>query len=247
MLSRAADLAPAVTSRVIQVGAIAGGSALALYGLKRGGWVGLGALVAGAAVVARSGRLTRRRYANGCEARAAVTILADPQTLYERLRPKSLSDLLSFVTRIDERTNGDEIGFVIARGWGGPRRWIVRIVEDAPDRTLAWRSTPDSPIPGWGRIRLIPAPGDRGTEVHVRLFLGPPAGGLGAVLAGEVGNSGEPGVSLQDDLVRFKQLVEAEEVATTVGQPRGAGKQKLRSITARDIPERFAAAHEEVR
>jgi uncharacterized membrane protein len=65
----------------------------------------------------------------------------------------------------------------------------------------------------------VPAPGDRGTEVHVRLDYKPPGGKAGAMVAKLFGD--EPGQQVGDDLRRLKQMLEAGEVATTAGQPSG--------------------------
>jgi len=164
-----------------------------------------------------------------------VTVLADPRAIYERLTIDAFPDLLSIVSGV-ERGSDSERTILLRNGWGLPLRWTVRITEAEPGRVLVWRSVPSSAVPGEGEIRLIQAPGDRGTEIHVRLLLGPPAGLLGAVASGEIGNSGEPGVSLQDDLNRFKQLSETGEIATIEGQSRGRGKQSLRAAARSELP-----------
>jgi uncharacterized membrane protein len=55
--------------------------------------------------------------------------------------------------------------------------------------------------------------------VHVRLQYSPPAGKIGAAIAWMLGH--EPAQTIQEDLRRFKQLLEAGESPTTQGQPRG--------------------------
>jgi len=236
LLSTPTDVRPAVTSTAIRVGALATGGLLALYGLSRGGMLGLGAIAAGGALAGGRRRLSKRSYASRWQgARAAVTVLADPRAIYERLTIDGLPDVLSFVAGV-EMGPGDQRTILLRNGWGLPLRWTVRVVEAEPGRLLVWRSLHESSVPGEGEIRLIPAPGNRGTEIHMKILLGPPAGLLGAVASGEIGNSGEPGVSLQDDLNRFKQLAEVGEIATIEGQPRGSAKQKLRAVARRELP-----------
>ena len=70
-----------------------------------------------------------------------------------------------------------------------------------------------------GSVRFQPAPGERGTEVHVELAYDPPAGALGVAVAKLLGE--EPDLQIREDLRRFKQFMEAGEVATTEGQPVG--------------------------
>jgi uncharacterized membrane protein len=53
----------------------------------------------------------------------------------------------------------------------------------------------------------------------VHLQYSPPAGKLGAAFAKLLGR--DPGSEIREDLRQFKQLLEAGEVPTTTGQPRG--------------------------
>jgi uncharacterized membrane protein len=236
MLSTPTEVGPAVTSEAIRIGSIAGGGLLALYGLVRRGWLGWGAVLLGGAAIAGSRVIAQRPYTSRWHvARGHVTVLAHPQQLFDRLRLESFADLFSFVAGVE--VGPEDHRTLLLRGSGGGHlRWHVQLVGADPTHGLSWRSTPDSQVPGDGEIRLIPAPGDRGTEIHARILLGPPAGMVAAIAGGLVGNAGEPGVSLQDDLNRLKQLVEAGEIATTVGQPRGRGRRRLKVVAAQELP-----------
>ena len=55
--------------------------------------------------------------------------------------------------------------------------------------------------------------------LRVRLQYSPPGGKVGAAVARLFGRGS--GTEIREDLRRFKQLVEAGEVPTTEGQPRG--------------------------
>jgi uncharacterized membrane protein len=72
----------------------------------------------------------------------------------------------------------------------------------------------------------VPAPGDRGTEIHVELSYDPPAGAAGALVAKLFGE--EPGQQVRDDLRRFKQVVETGEVLLSDGSPEGVGSSIVR-------------------
>jgi len=61
--------------------------------------------------------------------------------------------------------------------------------------------------------------GDRGTEVKVVMEYQPPGGVLAAAVAKLFGE--EPEQQVGDELNRFKQLMEAGEIATIEGQPKG--------------------------
>jgi uncharacterized membrane protein len=77
-------------------------------------------------------------------------------------------------------------------------------------------------VANFGTVRFREAAGGRGTEVAVDLEYQPPAGALGSAIARVLGE--EPQCQIEEDLRRLKQLMEAGEVATTVGQPAGAGQ-----------------------
>ena len=104
-----------------------------------------------------------------------------------------------------------------------PARMVARTVTVLLDLELivhAWRVDPASrQYPG---PEFRPAPGGRGTEVTLRGFSSIPTGGLGGLVAKAVG--ADPVTALAAALRRFKQSVEAGEVPTTDGQPRGAGR-----------------------
>lgn len=68
-------------------------------------------------------------------------------------------------------------------------------------------------------IRFVPAPGDRGTEVHVTLAKAPPAGKLGAAALKLLGK--EPLAKVTDELRHFKQRVETGVIARSDAVPEG--------------------------
>jgi hypothetical protein len=72
-------------------------------------------------------------------------------------------------------------------------------------------------------VRFVPAPGNRGTEVHVTLSYLPPGGSPG-VIVGKLLNK-ITAQTVKEDLRRFKDVMEAGEVPTTDGQPSGRSPQ----------------------
>jgi uncharacterized membrane protein len=97
--------------------------------------------------------------------------------------------------------------------------WNADVIEDQPGQLLAWRSLEGSDVQNAGQVRFEPAPGGRGTIVRVELQYSPPGGKAGALLAKLFGE--EPSQQIEEDLRRFKQLIETGEIPTTVGQPSG--------------------------
>jgi uncharacterized membrane protein len=85
-------------------------------------------------------------------------------------------------------------------------------------------------------VSFVPAPGDRGTEVHVELRSGPPAGRLGEAFQKLAGT--EPLSKVKDDLRRFKQVVETGEVPRSEGSPEGElAARKLKNRPAQPLDE----------
>lgn len=242
LLSTPDEVAPQALGQANRIARIAGGVLLAFLGLRRGGTVGLLTAGAGAVLLSSANRGQVRTYDQRWHgARAAVTILADPAELYEHWDGLwQLPSLLSVVCGVEAREGG-VVRLFLYDADGDTLNWDVEIDIDQPGELLRFKAVEGSQVPGDGEITFRPAPGDRGTEVHARLLLGPPAGFAGAVAAGLVGHSGEPGRSLADDLRRFKQRVEAGEIATTRGQPRGSGARLLRKLTARVLPRALLA------
>ena len=227
------------------ISTIAGG-AVALYGLTRGSLPGvaLGALV-GAPLIYRGvgGRCpifgalgidTAARDGIGSDGRhvveEAVTINRPAAELYRFWR--AFENLPRFMRHLDSvRPAGDRRSHWIARAPAGATvEWDAEIVEERPDELIRWRSLPGAAVENAGAVRFRPAPGDRGTEVAVTLEYRPPAGIAGAALAKLFGE--EPSQQVDEDLHRFKQLMEAGEVATNDGQPAGPAPSRILSLAA---------------
>jgi uncharacterized membrane protein len=148
----------------------------------------------------------------GARVQRAVTVLRSPEELYARWR--DLTRLPELMTHLDSVTPVDG-GRTLwtARGPGDiPLSWEAEIVADEPGRLIAWRSVEGALVDNAGSVRFTPAPGGRGTEVHVRLSYAPPAGRFGNAIATMLGRSGDQEV--REDLRRFKQRMEADEVPT---------------------------------
>jgi len=91
--------------------------------------------------------------------------------------------------------------------------WDAVTTRDVPNELIAWRSEGDADVYNEGELHFNPAPGKRGTEIHVDLTYNPPFG-----VAGKVGAKvaklfrKEPGQEVQDDLLAFKQVMEVGEI-----------------------------------
>ena len=112
---------------------------------------------------------------------------------------------LESVTVIDPRRS-----HWVAKAPAGQRvEWNAEIHNEIPDELIAWRSLPVSDIANAGSVHFDPV-GDSSTEVRVVLSYEPPAGRVGDAVARLFGEA--PSQQVQDDLRRFKQVMEAGEV-----------------------------------
>ena len=146
----------------------------------------------------------------GIRVRRSITVQRSPEEVYQFWRdfrnlPTFMSHLES-VEVIDERRSR----WRAKAPAGTTVEWEAELVEDQPAERIAWRSIEGSEVDNAGSVRFTPAPGDRGTEIHVELEYDPPGGKLGAIVAKLFGEAPEQQVS--GDLRRFKQVMETGEV-----------------------------------
>jgi uncharacterized membrane protein len=99
--------------------------------------------------------------------------------------------------------------------------WDAEIIADRPNELIAWRSLEGADVDNAGSVHFKPAPGGRGTEVRVEMQYIPPGGVIGATIAKLFGEA--PEQQVQEDLRRFKQLMEAGEVVQSEATARGRG------------------------
>ena len=86
--------------------------------------------------------------------------------------------------------------------------WDAEIVREQKNELIAWRSLPGAEVVNAGTVRFLRfAEGQ--TEVRVSIVYEPPGGQAGMLLAKLFGE--EPGQHIEEDLQRFKQLMESAE------------------------------------
>jgi uncharacterized membrane protein len=155
----------------------------------------------------------------GAKVERAVTINRTAAELYAFWR--NLAQLPRFMAHLKEvREIDHRKSHWVARGpMGISVEWDAEIITDTPNEVISWGSLPGSDVDTAGSVHFTAAPAGRGTEVRVSLKYDPPAGKAGAAIARLFGES--PERQVEEDLHRFKQLMEAGEIPTTIGQPRG--------------------------
>jgi uncharacterized membrane protein len=171
----------------------------------------------------QSRRSRRSRREAGITLTATVTVTRPRQEVYAHWR--QLENLPDFMTHLDHVTTTGPRGshWRASAPFGKTVEWEARITDDIPGERIAWRSLDDSAISNEGDVRFTQAPEgpDAGpdTEVHVKLRYSMPGGRLGEALARYFGE--DPHQQLDDDLRRFKQVLETGEVVRSEGAPGG--------------------------
>ena len=226
-------------SEVERWASIAAGTGLAVYGLsriKRSGWL----------YAAMGGLLLRRGVTAHCDVYEALGMntAADPDDTRAALggprgvnvlesvtinRPidelyrfwRNLENLPQFMRHLESVEKiTDTISHWRAKGPAGSVvEWDAEINNEVPNQVIGWRSLEGADVVSAGSVNFDTAAAGRGTRVTVHLQYSPPAGKVGAAVAKLFGRDAE--TEIREDLRRFKQLVEAGEVPTTAGQPRG--------------------------
>jgi uncharacterized membrane protein len=154
----------------------------------------------------------------GIHVKESVTIARPARELYDFWR--SIENLPRFMSHLESVTDlGDGRSHWVAKAPLGSRvEWDAEVINEVPDRVIGWRSLPGSTVTSAGSVTFEELPG-RGTRVRVHLQYDPPAGKIGGAVARLFGKS--PAQEIREDLQTFKSLLEAGEVPTTAGQPRG--------------------------
>ncbi|HKX30815.1 MAG TPA: SRPBCC family protein [Blastocatellia bacterium] len=164
-------------------------------------------------------QLTRNGGRGAIDVQKSVIVNRAPEELYRFWR--SFQNLPNFMAHLESvQTTGANRSHWVARGPAGKRiEWDAEITEDRPNQLIAWRSVENAKIDHSCSVRFERAPGGRGTVVKLEMHLEPPGGALGKAMAKLFNRV--PELQVQEDLRRFKRLIETGEIITTEGQPAG--------------------------
>ena len=211
------------------------GTALAAYGLKSRSLPSLAAAAVGGALLWRgatghcfvynalgvtsaqdAGDQVSVPYGKGIRVEQVVTVNAPAETLYAFWR--DFENLPRFMTHLKSVTVHDSRhSHWAARGPAGrDAEWDAEIINEIPGELIGWRSVNGSQIDNAGSVHFKATRDGRGTEVRVVLRYDPPGGLVGAAIARLFGE--DPSYQVQEDLRRFKQLIESGNTATTAGE-----------------------------
>ena len=224
-MRRTAHNGQSQTSSWQRWGLLLGGSALALYGVKR--------RPASIALAAVGGLMAYRGATlagtGSFQAESSFAINCSPEEAYRFWR--NLENLPLFMRNLESVRVKDGRSEWRAIGPLGARlQWTAEITEERENQYIAWRSVEGSDFENCGSVEFIPAPGNRGTIVRATMQYDLPGGAISKAAAAIFGK--DPEFTLREDLRRFKALMEMREVPTIEGQPHGPRSTKISILHA---------------
>ena len=142
----------------------------------------------------------------------SVTINRPAAELYEFWRhPENLVQVMENIVSI-ETLGPDRSRWTVKAPGGNKVSWESIITKDVPGREIYWQSAEGADVANSGRIEFREA-GERGAVVRAVIAYDPPGGTIGQLIAKLFQR--EPRIQTRRDLHRFKQLMEAGEIATS--------------------------------
>lgn len=218
---------------------VLGGTALAVYAVDRRGARGALLALAGAELVRRGvtghcmvydalGVTTERdgvlphhdepasraavlQARHAIKIERSVTVNRTPAECYATWRDPS--NLPRFMQYLEEVARLDDTTARWRMRLPGDRviEWTAVVFNDLPNELIAWKSTTDADIANAGSVHFRAADGGRGTEVRLVMEFEPRgASMMPHAVARVLGHA--PDARVQEDLRRFKQLMETGEV-----------------------------------
>jgi len=167
---------------------------------------------------------TRKAIPNkkGLRVRRAMTIRQSPEEVYDywhdvEKAPLYMQGIVS-VTKTGSRTSRWEAKDPL----GKTRKWNAEFIEEQPAKMLAWHTHGKPLGANAGHLYIESAPDGRGSVVTIELDYFRSGSSLFSKISQAVGALAE--YETLETLRRFKEYMEAGEVATTKGQPTGKGR-----------------------
>ncbi|HEY3330632.1 MAG TPA: SRPBCC family protein [Capsulimonadaceae bacterium] len=212
-----------------RMASMVGGGALAVYGLATGiknkSMPSLALAVLGGGMIYKAASEKRNSsqaasdhlpYRGGVVIEKSVTIAKPASELFTFWH--NFENLSCFMEHlISVKQVDDRISHWVAKGPAGiPIEWDAEVINEIPGEMIAWRSLETANIDNTGSVHFKPQD-DGSTLVKVVIRYDPPGRHVGAALARLFGE--EPGLQVDEDLHRFKQLMETGEVSANAQKP----------------------------
>ncbi len=200
------------------------GTFLLVDGLRRRGLAGVpeGFIGMGMITRAASNLELRRLFGFGATRSAirmqkTINIHAPVEEVFRLCsNPENFARFMAHVQEVRKSSDG-RYHWTITGPAGVSLSWDSQIVQQIPNRLIAWRTVPGSVVRNAGIMRFEAQ--DSFTRVHILMSYNPPGGALGHVLATIMGS--DPKAVMDEDLARMKSLLE-------VGKTRAHGERITR-------------------
>lgn len=154
---------------------------------------------------------------HGLRADYAITIQKPPEELYRFWRNlENLPRVMRHVESVNS-LGGSRSHWKASGPMGVTLEWDAEVINERENALIAWQSIEGSQVHTAGSVHFTPTPHDRGTTVRVEMKYDPPGGKPVAALAHLFGQGLQQ--DLREDLRRFKQQMEANEIATNQTNP----------------------------
>jgi uncharacterized membrane protein len=199
-----------------------GGALLALVGLRERGWFGL-------ALGVISGDLLYRGITGHCHIYSAMGLNSARHSTRSRQRQvirleqtvtvdRPVEDVYRFWREMENfstffeylkvsRLSDVHSRWVIDLPGGASAEWNAKVINEADNALIAWRSLDNADIDNAGAVYFMPSVNGRSTDVRVVINYTLSATGTGSALASVLGQ--DPDRQLADELQHMKTLVEA--------------------------------------
>ena len=154
----------------------------------------------------------------GVKLQKTITVNRPVAEVFSFLR--HLENFPKFMRHLESvHCNGGNISHWTAQIGGLKLEWDAEAIELRQNEIISWQSLPAAAVDNAGSIWFHPDADNRGTVMKVALKYAAPAGKAGAKVAKALG--AEAKSAIEEDLDRFKSLMETGEIPKTNGQPRG--------------------------
>jgi uncharacterized membrane protein len=139
---------------------------------------------------------------------------------------RDLENLPKIMTHLSEVKNlSDKRSLWIAETIGNYSfKWEAEITYEKENELIVWRSLEGAEVPNTGSVHFAELTNGKGTLIRVTLKYDPPGGKIANAFAKMFLK--DPASEIEEDLGRFKQFMETEEVATVEGQSSGRIEEK---------------------
>lgn len=201
------------------------GAGLLAFGGSRRGLLGAGAATAGMGLLLRSlTNLPMKRLVGFGAGRRAIDLQKDlfvdapvEEVFAFFKRFENFPKFMSHVREVAPHGERERHWRWSVTGPAGvPVTWDAEVTEYASNQVIAWKSVAGSPVGHAGIVRFQPDRG--GTRLSIQLSYNPPGGAIGHALISALG--ADPKKQLDDDLLRFKSLLETGKATGYEGTAR---------------------------